>query len=234
MRRVNFVFLAALLIIAALLGGGMYLLHGVQVRRHASVVLTLARKAELSGDLPGPVKLLRQYIGLHAEETAPPSRGTVHIFDRNTPPTGRRGMVLAVYEEALLKNRNDLELERRCLDIAMEPAVQLYTEAFRHLKRLHEAVQDDPDRRAEAAELEDLLGQCFQATSQPEKAEQAYRQAIAHDPARVAATSGWPGSCGRHSGKPWTPIARSRRWWRRTRARPRPCSSVTATAASSG
>ena len=37
------------------------------------------------------------------------------------------------------------------------------------------------------AELEDLLGQCYEATAKADEAESSFLRAIAHDPARVAA-----------------------------------------------
>ena len=94
--------------------------------------------------------------------------------------------MLEIYEQALITNHDDLELERKCADVAMEPGVRRYEVALRHLKSLSKPVQSDPGRTAQAAELEDLLGQCYQATSQAEEAEKSFTHSLELDPARVA------------------------------------------------
>ncbi len=54
MRTLNLVFLGILLTVVAVLGGGMHLVHGIQVRRNASVLLERARRAEAGKHLEMP------------------------------------------------------------------------------------------------------------------------------------------------------------------------------------
>ena len=58
-------------------------------------------------------------------------------------------------------------------------------DARRHLIHLNDAIQADPDKATEAAELEDLLGQCDQPESKFDEAERHYRKSIALDSTRV-------------------------------------------------
>jgi hypothetical protein len=46
MTRLNLAFLAILVVGTGLFGGGLLLVHGIQVRRHAAVLLDRARRAE--------------------------------------------------------------------------------------------------------------------------------------------------------------------------------------------
>ncbi len=68
MRRLNLVFLAILLVAAALLGGGVHLLHGFQVRRNASALLDRARQAEADHDLEKAEQALQAYLNLERED----------------------------------------------------------------------------------------------------------------------------------------------------------------------
>jgi len=83
----------------------------------------------------------------------------------------------------LRKNPNDRKLERRCAALAIE--LERPNDARRHLIHLNDAIQADPDKATEAAELEDLLGQCDQPKSKFDEAERHYRKSIALDSTRV-------------------------------------------------
>jgi tetratricopeptide (TPR) repeat protein len=94
-----------------------------------------------------------------------------------------RERVFLVNEESLRKNPNDRKLERRCAALAIE--LERPNDARRHLIHLNDAIQADPDKATEAAELEDLLGQCDQPESKFDEAERHYRKSIALDSTRV-------------------------------------------------
>ena len=68
MRKLNLVFVAILFTAVALLGAGMHLVHGMQVRRNASVLLNRAREAETGHDLEKAEQALRQYLSFRRED----------------------------------------------------------------------------------------------------------------------------------------------------------------------
>jgi tetratricopeptide (TPR) repeat protein len=185
MRKLNFLFLAALLTATIVSGAAVYGLHRYQMRVNAKALRDMAERAETEGDLDKAASFLTRYIGLRHED-GPAYARYARIIDRATPPHARGENLLAVYEEALRHNLGDREIEKRCADIAMEPRIQRYQDAIRHLERLHEPIRVDQNRAHEAAELEDLLGQCQQATAKTDQAVQSYKQSIEKDPARVA------------------------------------------------
>jgi len=194
MRRLNLVFLAMLLAAVALFGGGMHLVHGVQVRRNASALLDRARRAEADKDLEKAEQSLSQYLNLRREDglNIRPEDGAVwkwyaRLTEQRDSDHRRRERVFLVHEEALRYNGGDGKLERRCADLALE--LQRYKDAQRHLTNLLEKGQP---AIAERAELEDFLGQCEQGLAHYEGDERVkgaaewYKQAIEHDPGRVA------------------------------------------------
>ena len=159
--------------------GGTYLLHRVQMRRNASSLLDRARSAEAGGNLLGAEESLGQYLSLRGEDTAAWT-WYARISDERTKEARGRERVFLVNEEALRKNPNDRKLERRCAELAIE--LDRHNDARRHLIHLNDAIHADPQAATEAAELEDLLGQCDQPESKFDEAERHYRKAIALDP----------------------------------------------------
>ena len=168
--------------VLGLCGGGTYLLHRVQMRRHASSLLDRARSAEAGGNLLRVEESLGQYLSLKREDSAVWA-WFARITDERTKEKRGRERVFLVNEEALRKNPDDRKLERRCAELAIE--LDRHNDARRHLIHLNDAIQADPEKAAEAAELEDLLGQCDQPESKFAEAEHHYRKSIALDPTRV-------------------------------------------------
>ncbi|MGC8644391.1 MAG: tetratricopeptide repeat protein, partial [Isosphaeraceae bacterium] len=185
MRRVNFLFLAAIVIAMMVSGGALCALHGYQVRRHVSAMLDVARQAEASGDLDKAARFLTQYVNLKPED-GPTYAWYARIVDEKTPARRRGEDLLAIYEEALRHNLGDRTLERKCAEIAMEPGIRRYPEALRHLTNVHDSLGADSPNALEAADLEDLLGQCQEAISESGKAAELYKGSIKKDPTRVA------------------------------------------------
>jgi cellulose synthase operon protein C len=180
MRQLNLVFLAMLLTAVVLLGGGVHLVHGLQVRRNAPALLDRARRAEAGKDLEKAEQSLREYLNLRREDGLA-WEWYARLTEQRDPDHRGLERVFLVHEEALRYNRGDRKLERRCADLALE--LQRYKDAQRHLTNLLENGQPGI---AERAELEDLLGQCDQGLARYEGAEKWFRQAIEHDPRRVA------------------------------------------------
>ena len=176
MRRLNLVFLAVLLAAVALLGGGMHLVHGFQVRRNASALLDRARRAEAGNDLEKAEQSLRQYLNLRRED-GPAWKWYAQVVDQQDSDRRRRERVFLVYEQALRYNPGDAKLERRCADLALE--LRRYSDAQRHLTNLLEKRPKDSQGQpaaAELAELEDLLGQCDRGLTRYEDGREMVRQ----------------------------------------------------------
>ena len=160
MRRLNLVFLAILLAVVAVFGGGMHLVHGFQVQRNASALLDRARRAEAGNDLEKAEQSLSQYLNFRRED-GPAWEWYARVVDQRDADRRRRERVFLVHEEALRYNPGDSKLERRCADLALE--LGRYNDAQRHLTNLLEKARKDSQGQpaaVELAELEDLLGQC--------------------------------------------------------------------------
>jgi tetratricopeptide (TPR) repeat protein len=182
MRKLHVGFLVGFIMVLGLCGGGTYLLHRVQMLRHASSLLDRARSAEAGGNLTRAEESLSLYLGLKRDDSSAWTWYARITDERTKNPRGRERVFL-VNEEALRKNPDDRKLERRCAELAIE--LERHNDARRHLIHLNEAIQADPEKAAEAAELEDLLGQCDQPESNFDEAERHYRKSIALDPTRV-------------------------------------------------
>ena len=162
--------------------GGIYLLHRVQMGRNASSLLDRARSAEAGGDLSRAEESLGQYLGFKSDDSSAWA-WYARVTDQRTKEPRGREQVFFVNEEALRKNPGDRKLERRCAELGLE--LGRYNDSRRHLVRLNKAIQADPEKAAEAAELEDLLGQCDRPESKFAEAEQHFRKSIALDRTRV-------------------------------------------------
>ena len=182
MRKLHVRFLVGFMTVLGLCGGGTYLLHRVQMGRHASSLLDRARSAEAGGNLTRAEESLSLYLGLKREDSAAWA-WYARLTDGQTKNPRGRERVFLVNEEASRKNPDDRKLERRCAELAIE--LERHNDARRHLIHLNDAIQTDPDKAAEAAELEDLLGQCEQPESKFAEAERHYRKSIALDSTRV-------------------------------------------------
>ena len=184
-RRINLVLLMILFAAAALLGGGIHLVHGVQVRRNASALLEQAGRAEAGNDLEKAEQSLKQYLSLRRED-GPAWKRYAELVNQRGPQGRRREQLFLVYEQALRYNAGDAKLERRCADLAFE--LGRYSDAERHLILLDKSTKSSQGQPAVAdmAEIEDLLGRCERGLSRYEAAEKLFLQALEHDPGRLA------------------------------------------------
>jgi hypothetical protein len=106
MRRFNPVLLAMLLTAVTLLGGGMDLVHGVQVRRNASDLLDRARRAESGNDLEKAEHALRQYLNLRRNDGSAWEWYARNVDKRDANRRNRERVYL-IYEEARRHNAGD-------------------------------------------------------------------------------------------------------------------------------
>ena len=132
MRRLDLRVLGLLVALAAVIGTGMHVVHGIQIQRNASALLDRACRAQAGNDLAVAEQLLSQYLNL---SRGWPCMGKVRSgcgsAELGSPAAER---VFLVYEEALRHNPGEPKLERRCADIALEQ--ERFSDAQRHLTNL--------------------------------------------------------------------------------------------------
>ncbi len=182
MRKLHLGFLVGTSVILGFCGLGTFLLHKAQMQRNASSLLDRALSAEAGGNLRRAEESLSLYLAIKQEDGSA-WIDYARITDKQARSPRDRERVYLVYEEALRKNPGDRKVERRCAELAME--LQRNGDARQYLNHLNDSIQADPAKSAEAAELEDLLGQCDQAESRFDEAVPHYRKAIALDSTRV-------------------------------------------------
>ncbi|MHB1556390.1 MAG: tetratricopeptide repeat protein, partial [Isosphaeraceae bacterium] len=183
MRRPNITLLAILVVGMALLGGGMHLVHGFQMRRNADKLLARAHRAEDANELDKVDEVLGHYLSLRAEDAAAWA-WYARVVDRRDTSRTQVTRSYLVFEQALRRRPTDRNLKRRCAELAMELGRD--GDARRLLNELLERAETDAEAR-ERAELEDLLGQCEESLGKNEDARRSFARAIEHDPHRVDA-----------------------------------------------
>src|SRR3954452_12238011 len=99
-RRLNVKFLIGLLVVTALLGGGVHLVHGFQVKRNAGALLRRAEQAEKKGDLEEDEKYLSRYLVYRPDDADALARYALLLDKRDTAGKGRV-RVLTVLEQVL-------------------------------------------------------------------------------------------------------------------------------------
>ena len=148
MRRLNLVFLAVLLAVATVFGGGIHLVHKRQIQSNARPLLDRARRAEAGNDLEKAEQSLVQYLKIRPED-GPAWELYARVVDHRDTEHQRPDRVFLIREQALRYNPGDLKLERRCADLALE--LGRYNDAQHHLKNLLEQVPRDSQGQPVAA-----------------------------------------------------------------------------------
>jgi tetratricopeptide (TPR) repeat protein len=155
-RRLNVRFLAILALAAALLGGGVALLHGVQVRRTAPRLLERAEKAEAGGRPDRALSFLGRYLAIKPEDAEALARLGALLEKGAGGDDGLRAQALLKYEQALRSDPTRAETRRRLVRLALEMQPPRALEARAHLEALKAEASGD-------GELELLLGRCEEA-----------------------------------------------------------------------
>jgi tetratricopeptide (TPR) repeat protein len=179
---INFRLLLGLLISTAVLGLGVHLLHGYQVRRNAGALLLQAEFAREQGNPDRAADLLYRYLLAVPDDIEGRARyGQVLEEAAAALPdpaarARRQYQVLAVYEEALLRSPDQPAVRRRLALLAAQ--LSQWDRALGHLRILNELTPDD-------GELEYLLGRCLEARGQADEAVAWYDRATRHTPDRL-------------------------------------------------
>jgi tetratricopeptide (TPR) repeat protein len=181
-RQVNFKLAAWLLAGTILLGGGVHLLHGFQVKRSAAALLRMAKRAGEQGQLSQELNYLNLYL-VHAprdpDALADYGGALERLGNATTAPKAAAKTLTAAFEKmdlavGLAPERKDVR--RRLVDLGMR--IGRFRDANEHLKALLESSPGD-------AELKHLQGECLAELREFANAKAAYASAIKLAPAQV-------------------------------------------------
>src|SRR5579885_1890508 len=152
MRRLNLVFLAILIAGLAILGGGLHLVHGLQIRRNASALKDRALRAEAGRDPAKAEETWGHYLSLRPDDGEAWAR-YARLVDREGVDRRRLERSYLISRQALPHNPDDRALKRRCAELAME--LGRPGDAVELLDELSKGLPEDAGA-AEKAELADL------------------------------------------------------------------------------
>lgn len=172
-RKLNLRLLAILAACTVLLGGGVHLLHAIQVKRNAGALLEQANLAEKEQDLDRAANYLRVYLGLRPDDTNALARLGLLLKDQ---PRHRLEAIEAL-DQVLRRDGSRHEVRRAAAECAMW--LDRYLDAIAHLNfLLRESTPED-------AWLEHLLGQCYERIGSYPEAASAFADAIRHQPDKI-------------------------------------------------
>src|SRR5205809_1976051 len=176
MRKVLNVKLVGWLMVApVLLGAGVHFLHGYQVKRNASVLVSQASRAEGQGQIERAAECLQRYLGLVPSDTDVLARYGLTLNKLATSRKGRLRAFLAL-QQVLVREPQRQDIRRHLVRLAT--SLGRFTDAREHLEILLKSSSDD-------AELEQLLGQSEEANGQYSKAAAWFQKAIEHAPDQI-------------------------------------------------
>ena len=174
-RKVRVGLVAILITVCVLLGGGIHLLHGYQVRRNAAAFLKHADKAEREGDRAKAADYLRRYIALHPEDIE--QRARLELIRADLAETPRQKLQATFRLAAVLRKAPQrLDVRRRLAELQLE--IGRFTDALEQLNAILRASGDDP-------ELYEMLARAHLGRGDYAAAEQSYRRAIELAPKRI-------------------------------------------------
>jgi cellulose synthase operon protein C len=170
---------ALLMASAALIGGGVHVLHGKQVARYSKILLEQAGEAETRGDTSQGEEYLSLYVRLVPHDADTLARYALLLAsDKRATTPASRERALAVAQKALALDPSRPDVRRRVVDLAIE--LKHYETARSNLTVLATSPPDD-------GEIEFLLGQCEEHQGQFDKASTWYMKSIKHAPHRIEA-----------------------------------------------
>lgn len=189
MRRLNYKLAAGLIVGGAVLGAGVHVLHGVQLKRGAGSLLQNSAKAEKAGDVEEAVRSLAEYLMFEPDDVEARARSGL-LREQIARTLDDHLAALATMEVVLRRDPNRPELRRKAVDVAMD--LGRFEDARAHLlillgRETPEVKAGDPTPGPEDGELTSLVGRCFVAARSYEQARAWYDQAIRSDPSRVEA-----------------------------------------------
>ncbi len=169
MKTIDLRFCLIASVIVLVLGGGLHLLHGFQIQRHAGFFLDQADAALEEEDVGEAIAALERYLDLRPRDADAVARlGTV-LADAS-----RHRRAFVTLEKALRLDPTRDEVRRRLVEVALR--LRRHRDAEEHLQtHLLPSAPDDP-------ELLRFLGLCQVAEQEYLRAAETFRRAIEADP----------------------------------------------------
>jgi tetratricopeptide (TPR) repeat protein len=174
-RQLKLKVLVELLGAILLLGAGLFLVHILQVRRHAADLLARAGRAEEQGEATEAIKYLDRYLTLKPDDNNALARFALVLARQADSPDARK-RAQGVLARVLQRSPDRTDLRRWSVTLAMD--LGQFANAREHLTVL---LQDSP----RDGELEHLRGECEQAEGDSANAVTWFTRAIAHAPDRI-------------------------------------------------
>jgi predicted Zn-dependent protease len=173
-RKLNgklLLWVAAALLVAAT---GMHLLHAYQSRQNARSLRERAERAAQQGRPQQAFALYDQYLQYEPDDLEAQKK-FAELLDRHAPPGGQRSRMIQLAER-VLEQADDEELRLRLVHNLI--AQQRLSDALHHMKLMVE-------RQPQRAELQHMLGWCYDADGNVTEAVAALREALRLEPRRV-------------------------------------------------
>jgi tetratricopeptide (TPR) repeat protein len=180
-RTLNLKFFLGLLLAVPTLTLGLHFAHGFQLKRNARALLQRAEKEE---DRAKKIDFLRRYLVFEPGDAEAQAEFALQLSEQTKalPPRLRLQAFLAL-EQAVRLSPDRADLRRTSVEVAM--SLGLFKDAEGHLEILLNKAGPD-------AELQDLMGQCLEATGKYKEidkdhrgAKEAYETAIEIAPSQV-------------------------------------------------
>ncbi len=174
MRTLNLRFAALLLVITAILAGGVHLLHGFQMRRNAHMFLREAERARAEKKLAEAVRHYQRYLQFMPDNTTVLADYALVLADLAAERPGARRAAYETLERALRADPQRNDLRRRLVPLALQ--LGRFSDAREHLAdHLLPAAPEDPELLLWLARSQQGLGKHTEAAK-------SFQQAIDRAP----------------------------------------------------
>jgi tetratricopeptide (TPR) repeat protein len=177
-RRLNLRYLACLLGVVVVLGGGVHLLRALQVKRNARAFLAQADQAEKDDDTDQALEYLRRYLACVPSDTEALARLGLLLEKRARTPQGRM-RVFEILEEVLRRKPDQDRARRQLVKVALD--LGRFADARTHIEVLLRAAPDDK-------ELLFQRGQCYRGLEDFKAARKDFDTVIAREPGHLGAS----------------------------------------------
>lgn len=182
MRTLNLRFAALLLVIGAVLAGGVHLLHGFQMRRNAHMFLREAERARAEKKPAEAVRHYQRYLQFMPDDTAVLADYALVLSDLAAERAGVRRAAYETLERALRADPQRDDLRRRLVPLALQ--LGRFSDAQEHLTaHLLPAAAEDPELLLWLARSQQGLGKHAEAA-------QTFQRVIHRAPAQREAYLG--------------------------------------------
>src|SRR5437588_6422288 len=168
-RTINLRFFAALFLVLVAITAGAHFLHAFQVRRNASAILDQANAARDDKNVDQELRYLGQYLRYNPEDNDVRVRYALLLASHPKATRADLDKALTRLEEALHRDPERYDVRRKIAELAMR--LGRLESAVEQLKKLLDEISPQD------AELEGLLGQCYEAKQEFALANESFAKA---------------------------------------------------------